>query len=338
MRAVLTLVLAACAADPKAVSIDPGEGSDGGNGSPGSSAVPVVRCAGAPDAGPATGFDHYTSSITAAVGSQRHRGIDLIATADADPQLITGIAAYGTVDKAIEDELVDVFACREQQWVKLGSVRTDSEGTFTVTLNGGSRLPIGVRDMFVSVQGDRTGAYFVTVIAPAGTALAISDVDGTLTSSENAFTDSLVTGSTVAIQPGAQQAFGDLAAKNYIPVYLTARPSMYTTETRAWLDTNQMPHGPVHLAPSIMLPGSGTAQFKADAMAAWRGFALAVGNGNRSTDVDAYMQAGLAPDRIFMKLPEYQSELQAQLDAHDAIGFTAYDDLRTQYIAQLPAM
>ena len=73
-------------------------------------------------------------------------------------------------------------------------------------------------------------------------------------------------------------------------------------------------------------------------MKSWHGYDLALGDGNRSTDIDAYLQAGVAADRIFIKLPEYQSEVQAQLDAHEAIGFASYDDLRSQYVAQLPSM
>ena len=40
---------------------------------------------------------------------------------------------------------------------------------------------MGLRDLYLSVVGDRTGARFVGLVAPSGTALAVSDVDGTLT-------------------------------------------------------------------------------------------------------------------------------------------------------------
>lgn len=43
------------------------------------------------------------------------------------------------------------------------------------------------------------------------------------------------------------------------------------------------------------------------------GFKLLAGVGNRHTDVEAYTNAGLAPDHIFIKLPEFESELTDDL-------------------------
>ncbi len=263
------------------------------------------------------------------------RGIDLIAPASAATQTIEGDISYSTADKALEDEAVDVFACRENAWQKLGTTRTDGEGHFALALTATARLPIAMRDMYVSVVGDRTGAEFVALVAPDATKLLVSDVDGTLTSSENAFTDSLVGGGDPGVQPGAPAAYAVAAQKGYVVVYLTSRGSQFTTDTRSYLATEGFVRGPLRLADSfVTLPGSSTTSFKTSAMQAFgQGLTLAAGVGNRQTDIDAYTAAGIAATRIFVKLPEFQSEVQAALDAHQAIGFTSYDDLRTQYIA-----
>jgi hypothetical protein len=56
-------------------------------------------------------------------------------------------------------------------------------------------------------------------------------------------------------------------------------------------------------------------------------FDLVAGVGNRATDVSAYTNAGLAPERILVKLPEFESELAADLDDNKAVGFELYSAL-----------
>jgi uncharacterized protein (TIGR03382 family) len=343
--ALVALVVAAGCAQSPPVTTDPGEtGGGGGSGSGsgsgsgnGVAAIPDVRCTGTPDAGPAGAFNHLSSELIAALGSPKHRGIDLIVPASASTQMIEGDAAYTIADKALEDEDVDVFACRQSAWQKLGTARTDSEGHFVIALQGADRLPIGMRDMYVSVVGDRTGSEFLGLVAPDGAKLLVSDVDGTLTSSENAFTLALVTGNAVDARAGAAMAYAAVAAKGYTPVYLTARGNQYTDATRTWLTDHGFPRGPLHLAPSfVTLPGSSTVAFKTDAMLAIGGeLELAAGVGNRASDVEAYTMAGVAADRIFIELPDYQAEVQPDLDAHEAVGFQSYDDLRVHQFAAM---
>ena len=340
---LLAILLAAgCTAslDPGPVSTDPGNGGSDSGSAAGSGGGPVaslpeVHCTGTPDAGPPGSFHNTSSELISAAGSPNHRGIDLIAAASTATQTIEGDISYTSADKALEDEDVDVFACRDGAWQKLGTATTDGEGHFALALTGDARLAIGLRDMFVSVVGDRTGAPFLALVAPDATKLLITDVDGTLTSSENAFTDSLASGADPGVQPGAPAAFVAAAQRGYVPVYLTTRGSEFTADTRAYLAAEGFPAGPLRLAESfVTLPGSDATSFKTSAMHGFgSGLALAAGIGNRQSDIDAYTAAGIAPDRIFIKLPEYQSEVQAALAGHQAIGFMTYDDLRAQYVA-----
>ncbi|HEX3477458.1 MAG TPA: hypothetical protein VHT91_20685 [Kofleriaceae bacterium] len=326
--ALLGCLLVSCVAQAGAVEVDPEEASfDAGKLDAGT--VPDVRCAG-PDAVKPGSFRHFTSRLIAGLGDPKHRGFDLVASADTATQTLEGWISYTVVDKALEDEDVDVFACRAGAWRKVGTARTDDEGHFALALTGDSRLPVGMRDLFVSVVGDRTGAEFLGYVAPAGTPLVVSDVDGTLTSSENAFVETLALGGEPAVQPGAAQAFAAVTAAGKQLIYITARGNQFTAATRRWLDDKGFPRGPVRLSPSfITLPGGDTVEFKTGAISALSaaGLALSAGVGNRATDVAAYANTRIAADRTFVELSEFASELQPLLDAHQAFGFTHYTDL-----------
>jgi hypothetical protein len=323
----VAVVLAACGVQPAGdVGVDPDEATGTGGKADGDGGVPDVRCADAPAVGDAVGFRHTGSKLTAALGGDKHRGIDLIATSDAAAQVIAGELSYGVFDKALEDEDVDVFACRAGAWVALGSARTGDEGDFQIVLTGDDRLPIGLRDMFLSVRGDRTSARFLAWVAPASSQLAVSDVDGTLTPFEAAFVGSSL-GIDIGIHEGAPEAFAALVARGMQPVYVTARARSATQATRAWLAQTGMPRGPVRLADGVLLPGSATVAYKTDTLRAFDGFELALGNGNRESDIEAYTAAGVPANRITIKLPEYTLEVQGALDRGEAIGFDAYDEL-----------
>lgn len=314
-------------ADP--VAVDPDEGASGGKADDGSVGIPDVRCEGTPDAGPKGKFRHFKSKLIANLGDAAHRGFDLVAPASAGTQRVEGWLSYGLADKALEDEDVDLFACRAGEWQPLGRVTTDDEGKFSLALADGDRLPVGMRDLYASVVGDRTGTEFLGYVAPDGTQLAVSDVDGTLTSSENAYFETIALGIECDVQPGAPEAYQRATAQGLQLVYVTARGSKNTDTTRAWLDHKGFPRGPVRLAPGfVTLPGSATVDYKTSTVQALEdGLDVVAGVGNRASDVTAYTAAGVAPDHIFIKLPEFADELADDLASGAAVGFDSYDDL-----------
>jgi phosphatidate phosphatase PAH1 len=299
-------------------------------------AVPDVRCAGTPDAGPSRDWRHTSSSITANLGDPHHRGADLIATTDDATHTISGKVTYGDLEKNLEDEDVALFACIDATWRPLGEVRTDDNGRFLLTLTGDARLPAGLRDLYLSVAGDRSGAEFIALVAPPGSPVIVSDVDGTLTASENAYPMTVAFGGDTPVQADAAATLMSAAVGGVSIVYVTARGDRFTQDTRAWFEAKGFPRGPVRMPTSIItLPGEDTIQFKTDALAAVAGFDLVAGFGNRATDVAAYSNAGLAPERIFIKLPEFTEELTPDLMAAKATGFELYDRVRTDHLPAL---
>jgi LNS2 (Lipin/Ned1/Smp2) len=326
----LTIALAsACAGAGDATEELAGAGGYDPREAVADAALPDVRCDADPDAGARRSWRHLRSRVIA-LQHPRHRGRDLVVAAAATEQTLQGEISYGLIDKALEDERVDLFACRAGAWQRLGTALTDDEGGFRLPLTGAAMLPIGLRDLFVSVQGDRSGARFLALVAPAQHPLLVSDLDGTLTSSENAFPTSLVTGAAVAAHDGAREALEAAAARGDQPVYLSARGDVFTVETRRWLAERGLPRGPLRLAPSaITLPGDATVELKVAALAALRdaGLRLDLGVGNRASDVAAYGAVGLAGDHVFVKLPEFDDELRDALADGRATGFASYREL-----------
>lgn len=267
---------------------------------------------------------HSTSKLIVQLGEPHHRGIDLIASDDAPTQVIGGRVTYGPSDKDLEDEDIDVFANARL----LGRARTDDEGRFTLNLTGAQRLPIGMHDLAFKVVGDGTKVSFNGFVAARGKPIIVTDVDGTLTSSENAYPKALAFGGDVGAQPSAAAKLSAAAAAGASIVYITARGDRFTQDTRDWLAANGFPRGALRMPSSLItIPGDDTVEVKSRALAELTPFSLRAGLGNRHSDVTAYTAAGIAADRIFIKLPEFSDEVADDLTASKAVGIDDYAKL-----------
>jgi phosphatidate phosphatase PAH1 len=281
------------------------------------------ECAVSPT-GAKAGFRHTRSKIFASLGSARHRGIDVVAVEGDEFQTVTGKLAYTKTDKDLEDEDVEVFACVERAWRRIGTSRTDDDGRFTLVLRDAARVPSGMRDLYARVPADNSGVRFLAYVAKPGESVIVTDLDGTITSSENAVIPQMV-GVDVDHQPGAPET---LAQSGKVIVYISARGDQLTEMTRRWLATHGFPKGPIRLAKAMVtLPGKRTVALKTAEMASI-GVPIFAGIGNRASDIKAYRNAGLGPDRIFINLPEFTDELRPQLEAGEATPFDHYEDLR----------
>jgi phosphatidate phosphatase PAH1 len=269
-------------------------------------------------------FRHTGSRLISKLGSPRHRGIDVIAVEGDENQTVGGKLAYTKTDKDLEDEDVEIFACVDAKWQSVGSSRTDGDGRFELTLTGAARLPVGLRDLYAHVPGDGSGVRFLSYVAAANESVIVSDVDGTITSSETAVVRGML-GRDIGHQPGAPEV---LANSGKVVVYVTARGDQLTEMTRRWLATHGFPRGPLRLAKSMVtLPGASTVTLKSSTLASIN-VPIAAGIGNRASDIVAYRNAGLTPDRIFINLPEFTGELRDRLAAGEATPFDHYADLR----------
>lgn len=320
-----------------------------GSSAPVASAAPVpcpVRpaCdAPPPPSGAPRPFKHQRSRL-AALAKPRHRGRDLFAY-PGGAQWVIAKFAYGPQDKDLEDEEIDVHLLRGcgGAWEKVGTYRTskgdgphptvegikDTSGRITVDLakapiEGGPARPLeaGRHRVHLVVAGDGSSTdLFLEVLAP-GARVAVTDIDGTLTSSEAAVLSELAGKAPPAAHPGAAETMKALADSGYYLFYLTARPEWLVDNTRAWLSLRGFPPGILHSTMGVTgAIYSVAAEFKG-AELAWLkssvGLVPEFAFGNMPSDVQTYSHAGIPASHC------YYYAL-----AGDPRGGVRHDDYRT---------
>lgn len=298
---------------------DGGGGGDAPDGGGPSSCPPPPACdAPLPDLGPTADWRHGVATpITVLMGSARHRGRDLILGAS-DPQWVLGKFAYGLADDDLKDEDVDLWLDRgcTGTWELLGTATTTNDGDHTVVEDvedtGGrvyfeiptaSRLELGRHRVVMVVRGDHSLATQYIDVLPSGTRVVVTDIDGTQTESETAEYGALLTGSGPAARPHGAELLTELSAHGFHVFYLTARPDWLHTRTHEWLAENGYPAGTVHTTLNgLGATGSAAISFKTAELAWLERHApgsLDWAIGNTDTDVAAYVNSGVPPERLF---------------------------------------
>lgn len=264
----------------------------------------------------------YVSSLGA-----RHRGRDGIVEAGSSIVLV-GRAAYGPLDMPLQGEDVTIMIDRgcggtwekyyetttstEGLWPAIDGVKDDG-GRFYVYVQAG-RLPIGRHRFAMIVGGDGSMTDFILDVVPRGTAVVVTDVDGTLTASEDAEKVALaesIAGNEV-LPPARRDAasiLSILAEKGHRITYVTARPEWLTARTRAFLDTNAFPRGVVRTAANTIFGHTNeeAVAYKTNELALIAGAARPRWLfGNTPSDAQTYAQFGVASkNRVFI---EYQDK------------------------------
>jgi hypothetical protein len=286
-------------------------------------AQPTCDGAGGPDVGPRRSWEHTLSTLISLAGSANHRGRDQIAI-EGGAQWVIGKFSYGLSDKDLKDEEIDIYVERGcgGSWEKLGTSRTtkdgehpevegvpDTGGRVYFQIPPGRALAPGRHRVRLVVAGDHSSADLLIDVVPKGAQLVVSDVDGTLTSSEHAEWPALLTGSLPGAHPKAAEALGALVARGYRPVYLTARPEWLTGRTREFLKVHGFPPGIVHTTTGLTgALGGAAVDFKSRELALFggKGLKVAWALGNKDSDAAAYDAARIEPrdQRVFLKIDD----------------------------------
>lgn len=289
------------------------DGTGDPGGVPGAWCTPIPSCeAPLPNPGPALGWAHTESSLASATGGPNHRGRDMF-YGESDPQWILAKFAYGPADLDVKDERIDVFLLREctGDWESLGTTATTFDGTHPtiegVADSGGRvymQIPAaqilgpGRHRVHLVARGDDSRADMYIEVVPPGTPIFVSDIDGTLTTSETEEFGALLTGATPEVNPGAPEVLALLAEAGYHPVYLTARPEFLGARTHEFVRQRGLPPGIVRTTLNFDgALGSAAVEYKVGELQALadRGLVPDWVFGNTDSDAEAYDVAGILP-------------------------------------------
>ena len=251
---------------------------------------------------------HTRSEMIAGASSPHHFARDAV-TVPGKSAVVEAKFTYGKTSKDLEDESVRVLLQTCSSWRTLGTTLTDGDGWARASIE---RLPEpGIYPIFFQQLSDGSFARSLLWVVPEGTKVAVFDIDGTLTTAnEEAFRavadDWFSDGDYEAeAYPGAVELTRAYAQRGYLVVYLTGRPYWLSDYSRRWLDQNAMAPGLLRLTAShgqTWPSDSAVAEFKLRELQLLSALGLRpeVAYGNATTDVTAYLGAGLPPDKIWI--------------------------------------
>lgn len=184
-----------------------------------------------------------------------------------------------------------VFSVGDQT---LGRATSDDEGRAAVT----TRLPAGDSETFTvtsRVDGQALQATGRIFRWTAGRIILVVDIDQTIARTDF---DKLLVGDKPTDYPplpGAQETLSRLG-RDYYVLYLTARPRFLLDKTRAWLDEQKFPAGPVLTSPrlrDLVRQSHFKRKLLADLRRCWPD--MLIGIGNQESDAQAYAANQMLP-------------------------------------------
>ena len=310
----LTLLIAACSQDAASTDTDAGALlSDAGQVQiDSSSKLPGDAAVKSPDMTPVFGgqcdpnfsgvatnswSNGLTSTAIAAMGHPNHRVRDVIKEPGAAAPLVAHFSYGGIVDKSLEKETVQAWIRLCPDWQSWGTLTTDTSGEVSIDIP--VDLPVGEYQVRFLVNGDATFAEGVIAVWPSGTRVVVSDMDGTLTTSDTQMWSDIFLGNTAAMYTDADSAMQAWVAKGYRIFYLTGRPERVTRYSRNWLETQGFPSGPMQHTTKLSeeLPfNSGVGNYKKNRLLELNGQGVSwrAAYGNATTDIYAYAGASIS--------------------------------------------
>jgi len=241
------------------------------------------------------------------LGAPQHRIRDLILKPGEKAQL-RGHFTYSVGDVGLGDENIELWVQTCPKWEKWATLQTAASGV--VLFDVPATLPQGDYRVKMVVEGDLTDADGVIAVWPKGMQVVVTDVDGTLTTSDWELISDVVFGKDAVMYPNANTVMNSMVAKDYRIVYLTGRPQVVNRYTRLWLTKHTFPLGVLMLTESITaLPPTvdGVQKFKTEtlsAITANTGAQFPVGFGNAVTDIGAYQAVKVPNADLYVVGPE----------------------------------
>ncbi|MEZ4379823.1 MAG: hypothetical protein R3A79_00640 [Nannocystaceae bacterium] len=283
-----------------------------GGGFPGANCAPIPDC----DAVPPPKLDNDPTPT-----DNNHRGRDMFYVDGEDQWVLAKFADGGVLDLDYHGDTVRIFLNRgcAGEWEELGTAIASDDGDNPtvegVEDTGGriyfkipedKKLAPGRHRVHMIVETDKSAADQYIDVVPMGAPIFVSDVDGTLTTSENEEFFDLLLGDIPDANAFAASAFTLLESKGYWPMYMTARPEFLYKRTREFVDLHGFPHGVIHttLSKSGALGGEAAAYKTGELdMLAAKGLKPVYAFGNKESDAEAYENGDIQPleNRVFFQ-------------------------------------
>lgn len=301
-------------ATPTSESGDPTTGEPTGP-VPGAFCEPIPPCDGPPPTLP--------GQVPEESGYSRGRDMFYV---DGDPQwVLAKFTHYGfPLDEDMDGYSVRIFLDRDcaGEWVELGTAITtddgdhpivegveDSGGRVYFQIPADQALGLGRHRVHLIEDSEYETADLLIDVVPEGTPFFISDVDGTLTTSENEEAWDFLNDTIPDANPFAAEALSLLASKGWRPGYITARPEWLDRRTREFLKLRGFPRGIMHTTTVYEgAMGDAAALYKSGEFAMLRNKGLVPGwvFGNKESDALAFDNAMLQPldHRVFFQFTD----------------------------------
>lgn len=198
-------------------------------------------------------------------------------------------------------EQVSLWTHDGDAWMSLGSATTDDNGVYDLP-DTDYVAPNG-QPVYALLDGDGSCAEHYDYLWPPGTKVVISDIDGTLTTDDAQLLMQISDDTYVPAMMGAGDKLTQAwAMKGYPVIYLTARPHVFRTESRAWLRDLGFAAGPLITADDV----GDAAAYKTiwlKRMLTTFGWTAVAAYGNADTDITAYENAGIPKNLTFIVGP-----------------------------------
>ena len=210
----------------------------------------------------------------------------------------------GLISTPIANENVSLwfYDTTAKAWQDLATGTTDGGGSYTFDKTN-FEAPPG-QPVYAMLDGDGSCGVHYDYLYPAGTEVAVFDIDGTLTT-DNAQVEMELLDETYVpkMNTSANTLTTEWVKKGYPVIYLTARPNAYRAETRAWLTSQGFARGPV-LTENAGLAADAYKTVWLKRMTQTFGWKIAAAYGNEQTDITAYTAVNVPPAKTFIIGPD----------------------------------
>jgi phosphatidate phosphatase PAH1 len=157
--------------------------------------------------------------------------------------------------------------------------------------------------VYTMLEADGSCATSYDMLLAPGSKVVVTDIDGTLTTSDQELLTQLSDESYTPMMMGAANTLLQTwSTKGYPIIYLTARANEFRAETAQWLGQEMFPIG-------VTITGSNSSDAQAykttwlQRMVTDFGWDVVAGYGNADTDIAAYQAVNIPSSQIFIVGP-----------------------------------